>query len=328
MRQAPEEQRPAVPGVIATLTAGLELTTGNLWLIILPILVDIFYWLGPRLSVSELVSSAAAELQGDPALAEMAVQINQLVAQFNVFTTLSVPLIGIPALMSGPIPENTPLTVHVMEIDNFVLWLVLFAALSLLGLLMASLYLGLIGLALWRMADGERPRFWRFLKSLLVGAARLFGLGILFIIVLLVVSLPLLPVAALLGLLASSLFLGVMMLGFILVATYLFLAVPGIILNGRPLLSAVIESIQLVHRNILQTVNLLLLVVLISSGMNLLWHLADDGSWLTAVSIAGHGFVSTALAAAIFIYYRDRFAILWPARSRFFRSEELNGENS
>jgi hypothetical protein len=315
MRQTSEEQRPAVPGVIATLTAGLELTTGNLWLIVLPILVDIFYWLGPRLSVRVLVEGAAASLQSDPALAELASQLEQLATQFNVFTTLSLPLIGIPALMSGPIPESTPLSVRVMEIDNFLLWLALFASLSVLGLLMASLYLGLIGLALWRMADGERPRFWRFMQSLVVNAVRLFGLGILFMIVLVLVSLPLLPVAALLGLLASSLFLGVMMLGFVLVATYIFLAVPGIILNGRPLVSAVVESIQLVHRNILQTVNLLLLIVLISSGMNLLWHLADDGSWLTAISIAGHGFVSTALAAAIFIYYRDRFNVLRPARS-------------
>ena len=312
MRQTSEEQRPAVPGVIATLTAGLELTTGNLWLIVLPILVDIFYWLGPRLSVRVLVEGAAASLQSDPALAELASQLEQLATQFNVFTTLSLPLIGIPALMSGPIPESTPLSVRVMEIDNFLLWLALFASLSVLGLLMASLYLGLIGLALWRMADGERPRFWRFMQSLVVNAVRLFGLGILFMIVLVLVSLPLLPVAALLGLLASSLFLGVMMLGFVLVATYIFLAVPGIILNGRPLVSAVVESIQLVHRNILQTVNLLLLIVLFSSGMNLLWHLA---SWLTAISIAGHGFVSTALAAAIFIYYRDRFNVLRPARS-------------
>lgn len=313
MRQTSEEQRPAVPGVIATLTAGLELTTGNLWLIVLPVLVDIFYWLGPRLSVRDLVEGAAVGLQSDPALAEMAAQIEELAAQFNVFTTLSVPLIGIPALMSGPIPEDTPLSVLVVEVDSFFQWFVLFAGLSFLGLLMTALYLGMIGLALWGLAGAERPKFWRFMRSLVVSAVRLLGLGIMFIAILVIVSLPLLPVAALLGLLAGSLFLGVMMLGFILVATYLFLAVPGIILNARPLLPAVAESVQLVHRNILPTVNLLLLVVLISSGMNLLWHMADDGSWLTAISIAGHGFVSTALAAAIFIYYRDRFAVLWPA---------------
>jgi hypothetical protein len=313
MRQKPKEQRTVVPGVIATLTAGLELTTSNLWLITLPVLVDIFYWLGPRLSVRDLVERAAVGLQNDPALADMAVQIEQLAVQFNLFTALSVPLIGIPALMSGPIPENTPLTVRVLEIEDVFLWLALLAALSLLGLLLTSLYLGLIGLALRSVDDGERPKFGRFMRSLAVSSIRLFGLGLLFFFILAIVSLPLLPVAALLGLLASGLFLGVMMLGFIFVATYLFLAVPGIILNGRPLLRAVAESVRLVHRNVLQTVNLLLLIVLISSGMNLLWHLADDGSWLTAISIAGHAFVSTALAGAIFIYYRDRFAVLSPA---------------
>jgi hypothetical protein len=313
MRQTSEEQRPAVPGVIATLTAGLELTAGNLWLIILPVFVDIFYWLGPRLSVRELVERSAVGLRADPALAEMATQIEQLAERFNVFTTLSVPLIGVPALMGGPVPEDTPLAVRVLEVDSLLLWLALFSGFTILGLFMASLYLGLIGLALWGLSGDERPNFWRFVRSLVISGLRLFGLGIVFVIVLVIVSLPLLPVATLLGLLAGSLFLGVMMLGFVLVATHLFLAVPGIVLNGRPLLPAVIESIRLVHRNMLPTVNLLLLVVLITSGMNLLWHMADDGSWLTAVSIAGHGFVSTALAAAIFIFYRDRFAKLWPA---------------
>lgn len=311
MRQRSEEQRPAVPGVIATLTAGLELTAGNLWLIILPVLVDIFYWLGPRLSIQDLVERSVAGLRGDPAFAEMVAQIEQLAGQFNVFTSLSVPLIGVPALMGGPVPEDTPLAAHVLEIDSFFLWLALFAGFTIMGLFMASLYLGLIGLALWGLSGDQRPKFWRFMRSLLASALRLFGLGIVFVVLLVFVSLPLLPVATLLGLLAGSLFLGVMMLGFILVATHLFLAVPGIVLNGRPLLPAVIESIQLVHRNMLPTINLLLLVVLITSGMNLLWHMADDGSWLTAVSIAGHGFVSTALAAAIFIFYRDRFAELW-----------------
>jgi hypothetical protein len=52
--------------------------------------------------------------------------------------------------------------------------------------------------------------------------------------------------------------------------------------------------------------SLLITVLIINSGMNFLWHLADDGSWLTLVSIAGHAFITTALAVAIFVFYRDR----------------------
>jgi hypothetical protein len=64
--------------------------------------------------------------------------------------------------------------------------------------------------------------------------------------------------------------------------------------------------VRLVRGNALQTISLLLVVMLVGGGTNQLWRLADDGSWLTMVSIAGHAFVSTGLAAAIFVFYRDR----------------------
>jgi hypothetical protein len=98
----------------------------------------------------------------------------------------------------------------------------------------------------------------------------------------------------------------VLLFGFVFVAITLVLAVPAIVFRGRPVLSAVKDSIQLVYNNMMPTLNMFLLVILISTGTNLLWRLADDGSWLTLVSIAGHAFVNTALVTAIFIYYRDR----------------------
>jgi len=43
--------------------------------------------------------------------------------------------------------------------------------------------------------------------------------------------------------------------------------------------------------------------------------LAEDGGWFTAVSILGHGFVSTSLVVATFNFYRDRYILLnMPAR--------------
>jgi hypothetical protein len=39
--------------------------------------------------------------------------------------------------------------------------------------------------------------------------------------------------------------------------------------------------------------------------MNFLWNTPADNSWWMLVGIAGHAFVSSALLAASFIYYRD-----------------------
>jgi hypothetical protein len=42
-----------------------------------------------------------------------------------------------------------------------------------------------------------------------------------------------------------------------------------------------------------------------SYGLNFLWNIPPSGSWMTLVGIAGHAFVTTALLAASFVYYRD-----------------------
>ena len=306
MKNIAENQPKTPPGVIATLTAGFELTTAHLWLILLPALLDFVYWLGPRLGIAQLSDRLLSPLLEDPAVQEAATQIIEMAAGVNVLTSLSVPLIGIPALMGGVIPEQTPLPAQVYELESMLSLLALQVGLFLLGLFMASVYLSLISLAL--QEDGERPSGpAMFVLAALKSTARLFGLGLIFLVVLLMVWLPLIPIAFLVGLVAGGLALYIMLAGFVLVVTYLSMSVPGIVLQHQPVLRSVLESVRLVHGNAMQTVALLLVVALVSGGTNRLWHLADDGSWLTVVSIVGHAFVSTALAAAIFVYYRDRW---------------------
>ena len=50
------ESLPPPPGVIVSLKAGFDAVANNIALILLPIVLDIFLWLGPRLSVGGLVN--------------------------------------------------------------------------------------------------------------------------------------------------------------------------------------------------------------------------------------------------------------------------------
>ncbi len=306
MKQVSDKKPHSQPGLIATLSAGFELTTHHLWLITLPLFLDIFYWLGPRLSVQSLVEESARILRTEPAFSETISQIVDLASQINLFTSISIPLIGIPALMSGATPDHTPLSPALMEVESVFIWLLLFVGLSLIGLMLTTTYLGLISYTLTDQNSELHFRFGQFLRHLFLSTIRLFLLGLVFVFALFVVWIPLLPIAVILGLITNSLFIVVMLFGFVIVAITLVLAVPAIVFRGRPVLGAVRDSIYLVYNNTMPTVNMLLLVILISSGTNLLWRLADDGSWLTLVSIAGHAFVNTALVTAIFIFYRDR----------------------
>ncbi|MCI0399134.1 MAG: hypothetical protein L0332_17675 [Chloroflexi bacterium] len=311
MRQVAAQKQPSFPGVIATLSAGFELVAGHWWLVLLPVLLDLFFWLGPRLSILALAERNATILR-DAGLwtAELTEQVVQLATRENFFTTLSIPLIGIPALLKGPVPAETPLAPPVLEVHNALLWLVLFVGLSLAGLALATTYLSLIAQAIRAHGRQARLNLRRFVQMLAVNGLRLFGLGLAFLFFLFLVYIPLLPVALFAGLFDAGVALAVLTMGFVLVAVYLSLAVPGIILDGRPLVRAMLDSVRLVQRHMVPTVFLFLLVSVISSGLNSLWLLADDGSWLLLAGIFGHAFVSTALAATVFVFYRDRAASL------------------
>jgi len=51
-------------------------------------------------------------------------------------------------------------------------------------------------------------------------------------------------------------------------------------------------------------------VLLLTTGLNYLWSVPPDDSWMLLVGIGGHAFITTALLAASFVYYRDMNAWL------------------
>jgi hypothetical protein len=46
-------------------------------------------------------------------------------------------------------------------------------------------------------------------------------------------------------------------------------------------------------------------VFLLGIGLNFVWSVPAEDSWLALVGILGHAFVSTALLASSFVYYHD-----------------------
>ena len=51
------ESLPPPPGVIGSLRAGFDAVSSHVVLILLPLALDVFLWLGPRLSVGNLYAS-------------------------------------------------------------------------------------------------------------------------------------------------------------------------------------------------------------------------------------------------------------------------------
>lgn len=308
-----KENSAPLPGVWRTIAAGFDLTSKHLWLLILPVVLDTFLWLGPRLSGRLLIERLVALLPSDQAVADLSAQLLALAPRTNLFTSLSIPLLGVPALMVGATPQKTPLPTQIVEMDSAGLWLGLFLLFTLVGALLTAVYFTLIarevgaedGRAAWLApGPGQAIRLWT--RLLLLGLV-LLASGFLIYLLLLPVSLLLSFVSA--GLATIIFFMGPVLLMWLVI--YLFFAPHGLALHGRSLYQAATESLRIVRVYVFSVLGLILTLFIIRNLASTLFLLADDGSWLTLFSILGHAFISTSLTTATFIFYRDRYQLLY-----------------
>ena len=296
----------------------------NLYLAILPVLLDLFLWLGPHLSIAPLLRQFTALLLAQPvpdqAAAGQVTQAVQLLEQFgeqfNLFSLLSLlPLLNVPSLLARHAPGMvSPLgESHVLAVTS-VLALTAWAIVLLpAGLVLGALYLS--GLA-------HRVRAARSTSALphSSGVGKLFWVllfaaGLLMIgVVLVPLWLLLIGVAAaivpLLGFLAWMLGVGIASY----VALHLLFVVHGILLGGRGLLPAIWESIVLIHTQFPAVVGLVVLVMMIYAGLGFVWSLPSGESWFLLIGILGNACIATGLVAATFVFYQERIGQLLEKR--------------
>jgi hypothetical protein len=135
-----QEEKDTALGVWSALSTGFDLTAKHPWLLLLPMLLDIFIWLGPRLRFQTIVEVVVASLPPEVEMMEIAQQLLEIGPLTNLFTVLSVPLIGVPALLTGLTPETTPVPTTALQIENGVEWVALIFFLGLAGLLLTAVY--------------------------------------------------------------------------------------------------------------------------------------------------------------------------------------------
>jgi hypothetical protein len=333
--------------IAAVLTAGFDAVTSRLELILLPLALDVFLWLGPHLSVQALWQSALELFQAPPgADAAFAQNLDALQAAltryaetFNLFSTLSAApalnsavlsilsmlqldpewlareqnsllgfsLLGLPSLMAGRAavvhPGGGALTWQVTDpLAYFLLW----GAFLLMSLWLGAWYLG--GIA--QQVREARPDFRQQLRQVWGDWARLTALNVLALLATAALGLPLAVVALVAGLLSPGLFWLVASLGWTVWMWSLFytgFTIHGIILQRRHLFGAVWDSLRLVQANLPATLGLFLLLVTTSLGLGVVWNYPPDDSWFLLIGLAGHALISTALVAATFVFYQDRY---------------------
>ena len=311
-----DRSEPVPPrNLLAILAAGFEQTTNHLWLVVLPLLLDVFFWIGPRLGMQEIIERNLALFAGQPGFETVHQMMAEVAPRTNLFNSLSLPLIGVPTLMAGPTPEKTPILPLVVELNSVWAWMLLFVLFTALGTLLSGLYLTLIATSL----QEQRVEASQFIRKFLTSTINLVLLIISVLITLFILAMIMLPIWLVISLLSQGAAALVGFLALVLalwLIIYMSFSVHDIYLNASPFWLAIWKSTRLVQQFLWPTMALFGGIYLINLMFAWLWQLAESGSWLTIFSIVGHGFISTSLIVATFIYFTDRVRLVkWAAPS-------------
>jgi hypothetical protein len=304
-------------GLIDVLQVGFDLVNRNLWLLLIPLIIDLLIWLGPQLTVSSLlqqlmadaVTVARTNTEGPTAVEEQAqavigaIRESEGLSRYNVLSLIAVPLLGVPTFASEGAGRGPALPLGSLGVAAG-LSLVVLAV----GLALATLFYGLLGQAVrvGKPSLGSfRGDFWPLL-------ARVVGLFAILVALFGAFGIPagltaLLPDSSGLSFrsIVGSVFLGISLWLFV----YFSFAPDAIYVSQFRSIEAMRTSWRIVRYNFWSAIAIIGLMSIIGGGLSIVWTglakmLQEPG---VVLAICGHIYISTGLAAASMAYYKERF---------------------
>ena len=315
-------RREAQPtGVIETLSAGFAAVNRQLWVLLLPVLLDVFLWLGPHVSYSPLVgpvvvnaSDWTRQVALGPRRASRNTDVINAVDQTRQWLiAYSDEVNGLEALTWGPLalPSLAALpsaSDDLAFVSGWVDGLALLGASLGLGVLLGGwFYAGLAAASTGARggpleAGRGAPRAVVDvigLVAVLIATGLLLGVPILLLIGFTAMVSP--PVAVLGGLLLFA--------GALFATVYLFFAVDAVFVSGAGPLAAIQRSVGLVRGHLRPSVALILLTWLILAGMGRVWDVLASSlqsPYGVGLAILGNAYIASGLIAAGMIFYTQR----------------------
>ncbi len=312
------------PRLTTALISGFNAVANHVYLILPPILLDVFLWLGPHLSLERILSpmisnmNATFEQLGN---ADMTQLMNssidlwkQFSQQFNFFSLLRTLPVGIPSLMAGNVDPATPLGGFTrLEVNSTAGMMLIGLVMVIFGLLLGCFYFSAVS----RFSAGDKGPF--FGRCSAWQAAQTVLLTLLSIALILTLAVPGMFIISLLALISPTLatialfLVGLMAFWFLIPLVF---SPHGIFTRQQNAVTSMLTSVRLV-RYMMPSVSLFILVaILLIQGLNQLWSVPPANSWLMLIGIAGHAFIATSILSASFVFYRSATAWLEENLSR------------
>ena len=303
------ENLPTPPGIINSIKAGFDMIASHITAILLPLMLNLFLWLGPRLRMNALFDSIKSEViaiwkaGGVPAedIQRILSWYETTIPSINLFWLLRTLPIGISSLLfpqqTASTPLGSPLILQVSAV-SLVGWIFI---LNLLGWIGGGLYFRSVA---WLAAQDKNNPPIRFSRVIVQTVLTSIFWSILSVMILVPVFLVLAVVLQFSPFIANLLVLFLSLVSMWVVVP-LFFWPHGIFLRRQNFATAIFSSVQMTRFTLPTSSMFVLTIFLLSVGLNFLWSIPPQDSWMTLVGIFGHSFVTTALLAASFVYYRD-----------------------
>jgi hypothetical protein len=335
---APEEPRQP-KGALACLAAGFEIVAHHPNLTLVPLLLGLFLWLGPRFSLTpqvdrikhifvQAMTQEGGTIPTDQ-LQEIHWGLDDLRQHVNLFALLKpLPLLGFPLLVDDPMVALfhtsvvTPFgpraesTVHSLPALLGTCML-----LGIIGLGLTAIYLRWIGIAVIDDLDlpdvGPEPWTMLWLRLIVLMGVTLailipIGGAVLFFIGLLAMVRMVLGQLLFVFAVSVAIFIGLS----------LIFTVPGIVQQRRGILRSAYDSVILTQSNMTSFVQMATVTLVIAWGLDVVWRLPPPDSWTMIVGIVGHAVISTALTVALFVYYHERLGYLKGLQQLYMKHAE------
>lgn len=293
-------------GVIDAIADGCLAVVRRPYLLLPPVALDLWYWLGDRFTPAPLLEALIHAAQQGGALPPATVtDLRALEGDLNLFSLLA---LGIRVLLPGLAANSVarPWAQGVLDVGGWPLVLVSALGLGFAGLFCLAFYLAGVAQAVrdepfdLRALARRAPVYW----------LRLLGLGALIGGLLMLLGLPVLFLAGMLAFVGANptALLALFIFPMFLLYCYLALAPEAIVVSDVGPLKAVKLSVRIVRRNFWAMLGLLGATFLIAEGFPLLWVQLTPQVAGVPLAIVGNAFLGTGLTAAAMYFYRDRLS--------------------
>jgi len=303
---------PRATGIVDSLSAGFGVVNEQPWIVLLPVVLDLFFLFGPRVSIAPVVSQIVTMPQFTQAFgADATAPAIAFAEEANLLGLLSPAGLSLPTIV--PVLGVARGSYTMLDSAGTVVLLALVTIL--LGAFVGCVYRAILA---QQAREGELS-VQRLPGESVVAWYRVVVLAVLFFVALFLVILPLAFVAALASLVtgaATALMTAIVATLALAAQLYLFFAPDAIFVSRVGPIQAIRRSAAVVHAGVWSALTLAILITVIMIGMGQIWvMLASQASWGLALGIVGNAYIASGLVAASMLFYRERMEILLAQRS-------------